>query len=427
MRNFVPFRAACLLILVAVCWPVSAWGQQFQGSITGVVKDQTGAMIPGAPVTAVEQGTGFTRSSRTLPNGSYNITLLPPGQYVVKASKSGFETSVQGPFTLSVNAHVKINFQMKVGAQSTTVTVTASPPVLQTQASSMGTTVSEAEVQQIPLNGRQFLELTFLTAGVVPAAGGSELSTRGGGINVNGLRESMNEYLLNGMDNTSIGVGTYTVSPPLGSIQEFRMETGTYDARFGSQGGAQVNMITKSGTNQLHGSLYDFVRNQALNTRNFFDPTTPPFVRNDFGITLGGPVVVPGVYNGQNHTFFFGAYEGLRDRQTSYTNFTVPTMTERNGDFSDLLAPSCPAPTVLINPVALLSGQAETFTNINQVFPHADPVGQRMVDLYPCQTFPTRRVAWRITRRQATKSLMTIVIQHVLTTSGDRKTLSSSS
>jgi hypothetical protein len=383
MHNRSRLLTTCLLFLLASWCTVPASGQQFQGSMTGVVKDQTGAVIPGAQVTVVEQGTGFTRSGQTLQDGSYNIPLLPPGEYRVKASRRGFRTSVQGPFTLLVNAHLKINFQLKVGAQTTTMVVSAPTPVLQTQTSSVGTTVGDAEVQQIPLNGRQFLELTYLTAGVAPANGGSELSTRGGGINVNGLRESMNEFLLDGMNNTSIGVGTFAVTPPLGSIQEFRMETGTYDARFGDQGGAQVNMILKSGTNQWHGNLFDFLRNQALNTRNLFDPTTPPFVRNDFGVTLGGPLRIPGVYNGHNHTFFFGAYEGLRSRETSYTNFYVPTVSERQGDFSDLLSPSCSAPTVLINPVALLQGQVETFTNITQVLPHSDPVGQKMVNLYP--------------------------------------------
>jgi len=384
MRTRSGFSTVCLLILLVGCLPVPTWGQQIQGSITGVVTDPSGSLIPDAQVTAVEQRTGFSRSSQTRQDGSYDIPLLPPGQYLVEVAMSGFETLSQGPITLLVNAHLKMDFHMKVGAQTTTVSVSAAATVIDTQTSSVGTTVGEQEVQQLPLNGRHFLELTFLTPGVVPAAGGSENSTRGGGINVNGLRESMNNYLLDGMTNTSFGVGQYVVTPPVDSIQEFRMETGMYDARFGGQAGAQVNMVTKSGTNQLHGSLYDFLRNKVLDARNYFEPVVPPFVRNQFGASLGGPIVVPRLYNGHDRTFFFAAYEGLLERRSFFTQFRVPTMAERGGDFTDLTGPDCSAPTVLLNPLALLStGSVQPFTNINQVLPAADPVGQALVDLYP--------------------------------------------
>jgi hypothetical protein len=377
------FLTASLLILLAGCLPVPAWGQQVQGSITGVVSDPSGAMIPDAQVTAVEQSTGFNRSSRSLQDGSYDIPLLPPGQYRVEAAKSGFETLSQGPITLLVNAHLKIDFRMKVGAQATTVTVSAPPTVLDTQSSSVGTTIEQGKVQELPLNGRHFLELTLFTPGVVPAAGGSENSTRGGGINVNGLRESMNNYLLDGMSNTSMGVGQYVVTPPLDSVQEFRMETGMYDARFGGQAGAQVNMVTRSGTKQLHGSLHEFLRNKVFDARNYFEPEVPPFVRNQFGATLGGPITLPGIYNGRDRSFFFLAFEELRESRAFYNNYRVPTLAERGGDFSDLLGADCAAPTVLLNPLALLGGVVQPFTNINQVLPTADPVGQALMNFYP--------------------------------------------
>jgi hypothetical protein len=349
-----------------------------------VVTDPSGALIPDAQVTAVEQSTGFNRSSQSLRDGSYDIPLLPPGQYRVEAAKSGFETLSQGPITLLVNAHLKIDFQMKVGAQATTVTVSAPPTVLDTQSSSVGTTIEEGKVQELPLNGRHFLELTLFTPGVVPAAGGSENSTRGGGINVNGLRESMNNYLLDGMSNTSMGVGQYVVTPPLDSVQEFRMETGMYDARFGGQAGAQVNMVTRSGSNQLHGSLHEFLRNAAFDARNYFEPEVPPFVRNQFGATLGGPITLPGIYDGHDRSFFFLAFEELRESRAFYNNYLVPTLAERSGDFSDLQGPDCAAPTVLLNPLALLGGVVQPFTNITQVLPAgADPVGQALMNIYP--------------------------------------------
>jgi hypothetical protein len=167
------------------------------------------------------------------------------------------------------------------------------------------------------LNGRNFLELTLFTPGVVPGTSGSENSSHGGAINVNGLRETMNGYLLDGMTNTSIGVGTYVVTPPVDSVLEFRMETGVYDARFGANAGAQVNVVTKSGTNKFHGTLHEFLRNDHLDARNFFEPVVPPFERNQFGAIVGGPIVAPGIYDGHDRSFFFLAYEGVWSKNSS--------------------------------------------------------------------------------------------------------------
>lgn len=364
-------------------WCSVGWAQQVQGSFTGQVTDSSGAVISRAEVTVVEQDTGFTRTASTQEDGSYAVPLLPPGHYRLEVKASGFESTKTGVVQLLVNAHLKIDIQMKVGAQATTITVSAPPTVLDTQTSSVGTTIEQTKVQELPLNGRHFLELTLFTPGVVPAAGGSENSTRGGGINVNGLRESMNNYLLDGMSNTTMSVGQYVVTPPLDSVQEFRMETGMYDARFGGQAGAQVNMVTRSGTNQLHGSLHEFVRNKIFDARNYFEPEVPPFARNQFGATLGGPIILPKTYDGHGRSFFFLAFEELRESRAFYNNYLVPTVAERGGDFSDLQGPDCPASTVLINPLALLSGTVQPFTNINQVLPAADPVGQALMNLYP--------------------------------------------
>jgi hypothetical protein len=370
------------LVMLLACLSLPAWSQQFQGSFTGTVTDQSGGVVPGVKVTATERGTGFSRSAVTLDDGSYTIPLLPPGNYQLTAEKEGFAKASQGPVPLSVDQHPKIDFQMKVGAQTTTVNVEAAPPVLDTQSSAVGTTIEQQKVGQLPLNGRHFLELTLFTPGVVPGTDGSENSTRGGAINVNGMRETMNTFLLDGMDNTSIGVGTFVVTPPVDSVQEFRMETGMYEAKFGSQAGAQVNVVTKSGTNQIHGTLHEFLRNSALDARNFFDPSVPPFRRNQFGATVGGPIQLPG-YNGHDRSFFFLAFEGLRHRRDFFRQGSVPTLKERGGDFSDLIGPACSTNTVLLNPLALLAGNIQPFTNINQVLPGPDPAGQAMVKLLP--------------------------------------------
>jgi hypothetical protein len=369
------------LFLVGMCVP--AWGQTFQGSFAGTITDPSGAVVPDAVVTILEQDKGFSRSVTTGAGGNYGIPLLPPGRYAITVRKEGFDKTVRGPLALLVNQHMRVDITLKVGAQTATVTVEAAPITLETRTSSVGTTIDARKVNEVPLNGRHFLELALLVPGVSPGTPGSNVNARGGSINVNGMRDSMNSYWLDGLDDTSVGVAQYTVAPPLGSVQEFRMETGVYEAKFGAHAGAEVNMVTKSGTNDTHGSIYEYVRNTTFDARNFFDPAVAPMHRNQFGGALGGPVVFPGVYQGHDRTFFFLAYEGMREHRGFYDNFLVPTTAERQGEFTDLLNPACPNQTVLLNPLALLQGSVQPFTNINQVLPQPDPVGQGLVNQYP--------------------------------------------
>jgi outer membrane receptor protein involved in Fe transport len=372
--------------------------QQVQGSFTGTVRDQSGAFIPGVTVTAIEFDTGLARSSVIQEDGSYTILLLPPGQYRLAAEKAGFEKTVQGPINLLVDAHSRVDFQMKVDAQSTTVTVDLTAPVLDTQTATVATTVEQAKISQLPYNGRNFLETMLFTPGVVPGVQGSELNNnRGGSINVNGLREDMNSFLLDGISNTSIAVGTFAAALPLDSIQEFKIETGVYDARFGVSGGAQVNVVTKSGTNQFHGTLYEYLRNGNLDARNFFEPEVPPFHRNQYGASLGGPMVLPHVYNGHDKTFFFLNYEGLRDNHSFFSRAHVSTLAEQRGNFSDIAPGSpCPHTTVLLDPLLFLNPAAPLTipgNNLNNIAPALpartfDPVGKALVGLYPSPNVP---------------------------------------
>jgi hypothetical protein len=372
-----------LFLILGVACGVG-WAQTFQGSITGTLTDSTGAVIPGALVTVQEVDKGFSRSATTENDGTYGIPLLPPGRYRLVAQKEGFAKTMRGPITLLVNQHLDIDLGLKVGPQATTITVESTLSPLESQTSSVGTTIDEQKVNDVPLNGRNFLELALLVPGVTPGTEGTPISVRGGAINVNGMRDSMNSYWLDGLDDTSVGVGQFTVAPPLDSVQEFRMETGVYEAKFGAHAGAEVNIVTKSGTNDLHGSIYDYARNTSFDARNYFDPSVAPMHRNQFGGTLGGPVVVPGVYDGHDRTFFFFAYEGTREHRGFYDNFLVPTLSEQQGDFSDLLSPTCPTQTVLIDPLALMQGGVQPFTNISQVLPTGpDPVGQALINLYP--------------------------------------------
>jgi hypothetical protein len=357
--------------------------QTFQGSFVGTVTDPTGAVIPGASITVRDLDKGYTRSVATDSDGNYQITSLDPGRYRVSVAKSGFEKAEQGPIILTVNQHPRVDFMLKLGTQVAALTVEGAPVAVDTQTSSVGTTITQEQVADVPLNGRNFLELALLVPGVAPGTEGTRISDRGGAINTNGLRDSMNSYWLDGLDDTTIGVGQFTVAPPIDSVEEFRMETGVYEAKFGAHAGAEVNIVTKSGTNEFHGTAYDYVRNTSFDARNFFDPAVAPMHRNQFGATVGGPVDVPHVYDGHDQTFFFLAYEGTREHRDFYDNFLVPTTAERTGDFTDLLNPSCPTQTMLLNPLAMFQGQIQPFTNINQVLPQADPVGQALVNQYP--------------------------------------------
>ena len=373
-----------LLLLVSLGgW--EALGQTFQGSVTGTVTDQSGAVIHGAVVTIEEMDKGFSRSATSRNDGSYEIPLLPPGRYNLTAEKQGFRKFDRSSLTLLVNQHLREDIGLQIGLEGNAITVEASASPMETQTSSVGTTIDAQKIDEIPLNGRNFLELALLVPGVSPGVEGTRINQRGGAINVNGMRDSMNSYWLDGLDDTSVGVGQYTVAPPLDSVQEFRMETGVYEAKFGAHAGAEVNMVTKSGTNKLHGSLYEYNRNTNFDARNFFDPSTAPMHRNQFGGTLGGPAVLPGIYNGHDRTFYFFAYEGTREHRGFYDNFVVPTAPERQGDFTDLL--SCSTPTVLINPLALIvqaEGQNEPL--ISNVITPTDPAGQALVNRIPAPT-----------------------------------------
>ncbi len=380
-----------LLWALVVVWSIPARAQQVQGSITGTVTDASKAVIPEVTVTALEPDTGFSRSAVTNNLGAYEIPLLPPGRYTLTAKKEGFKTATRASVELLVDQHVPVDFDLEVGAQTQIVEVTGAPPQVNMENATTGATLEQNKVSQLPLNGRNFVQLTLISPGVAPGTANSENSNRGGAINVNGLRESMNSFWLDGLNDTSVAVGTYAVTPPIDSVQEFNMETGLYDARFGTNAGAQVNVRTKSGTNQLHGSLYEYLRNSALDTRNFFDPNVPPFRRNQFGATLGGPITIPGAYQGKDRTFFFVGYEGLRERRTIFQQGRVPTLAERSGNFAGDLSPGCPTTNLLLDPLVLVNPAAPLTVpgnNLASLLPLVgatgpDPAGLAMVNLYP--------------------------------------------
>jgi hypothetical protein len=321
------------------------------GTIMGVVTDPTGAAVPGASITLRNPSTGYSRHAVTDTTGSYEFLLVPVGSdYVVEAEKEGFRKATQTGITLLVNQKFRADFALVVGALAQTVEVTAASAQVETTSTQVGDVIEDTKMSNLPLNGRSYIDLLGLQAGVVPMNSGVQSTDRpvsgngnAGNLSVNGQREANNSFLVNGGDVEEGRNNGASIVPVLDSIQEFRLLTNSFDAEYGRFSGAIVNVVTKAGTNGLHGTLFEFLRNERLDSRNFFElnqsnPVTGAeepgtargeFRRNQFGWAIGGPIL-------KNKLFFFSDYQGSREiRGLSTGNISVPSLQERTGDFSD--------------------------------------------------------------------------------------------
>ncbi|MBI4464835.1 MAG: TonB-dependent receptor [Acidobacteria bacterium] len=304
---------------------------QTTATISGVVRDATGAVVPGVSVTVRNVETGIARTLPTDAEGRYRAPSLSVGRYEVQASMAGFQTAVRSGIELTVAREAVVNLMLEVGQVTERVEVTGEAPLVETTTSSVGGLVEGTQITNLPLNGRSFDELTLLQPGVALAKfqtrqlqGG--FSTK---MSLRGARPEQNSFLLDGTDVMgptngipgSVGGQSFGVD----AVREFRVETGTFSAQYGRAAGGVINVVTKSGTNELHGTAFEFLRNDNLDARNFFDEDKPEFKRNQFGASLGGPII-------KDKTFFFGSYEGLRDRLGRTLIGTVPTANARKGD-----------------------------------------------------------------------------------------------
>ena len=333
-----------------------AHAQVDTGTIVGKVADSSGAVINGAKVTLKNEGTGVTLSTTTGSDGLYQFTPVKVGTYTLEATSSGFQTVSQLHISVNVASHVEINFTLPPGNVSQTVEVTAAAPVLQTQDASLGQVVNARNVNNLPLNGRNFTFLAQLAAGVNTPQADTRGNAASGAFAANGLRPAQNNYMLDGIDNNSDTVdflnGTnYVVLPPVDAIQEFKVQTSDFSAEFGRSGAAVLNATVKSGTNNFHGAIWEFLRNDKLDAADYFEKVENPVTgqpqtqkgalrQNQYGFAIGGPVLIPHVFNGRNKVFFFGDYEGFKRRQGSPHTGSVPTLLERNSgftNFSDLI------------------------------------------------------------------------------------------
>jgi hypothetical protein len=320
----------CIVMLSAF----SASAQVDEGAITGTVTDTTGAAVPNASVTLTNTDVGLVTQSTTNSAGEYTFQPIRIGHYAVAVTANGFAKTNQQNLTVNVSQKLQVDVQMKLGAASETVEVTTAPPVLQTDDSSVGQTVTEQTIQALPLNGRNFTFLAQLGAGVQSSQADTRGNAASGAFSANGLRPAQNNYLLDGIDNNSNAVdflnGTnYAVLPPLDAISEFKVQTADFSAEYGRSAGAVLNATTKSGTNSLHGTVWEFFRNDKLDASDFFDKTKSRLRQNQFGASVGGRII-------KDKLFFFGDYEGLRRVQGQALTGNVPTPTEVSSSFRNL-------------------------------------------------------------------------------------------
>ncbi|HWZ98083.1 MAG TPA: carboxypeptidase regulatory-like domain-containing protein [Candidatus Dormibacteraeota bacterium] len=321
------------VVACALIFSFSSYAQETTGSIRGTVLDSSGGTVSGVSVSATQIETGLQRSVTTDSSGAYVILALPVGHYRVEAEAKGFQKFIRDRVTLDVNQNADLSFHLVVGGASYKVEVNSDASLIESTATSLGKTVQEREILDLPLNGRNFTQLGVLQPGVVPITPG--LATAGGSLRegqayaVNGQRPESNNFLIDGADNFNGVDGGYVMALPVDAISEFRILTHTANAEFGHSTGSTTNIITRSGTNSYHGALWEFIRNDAFDAKSFFAQDVEPLKRNQFGGTFGGPVK-------HDKTFFFLYYEGLRNRQGETTVATVPTLAERGGDFSEL-------------------------------------------------------------------------------------------
>jgi outer membrane receptor protein involved in Fe transport len=343
-------------------------------SISGNVFDPAGRVIQGARVVVVDTFHATTRTATTDASGGYQIIALQPAEYTASVTAPGFAELVRSDISLPVDTALKLDFRLQVGGPTTKIEVTAPVRELQTERGDLGAVIDQQLVETLPLNSRDFLQLSLLAPGVSPSVEGSQDSTYGSvSMEVNGGREEFNNFLLDGVDNNDSYVNRYAVEPAVDSVQEFKMDTSSYDAEYGRSAAGQVNVITRSGSNSFHATAYEYLRNKVLDARNYFDGagfTKPPFIRNQFGAAVGGPIR-------KDKTFFFANTDFFRLRTSESQESVVPTDDERAGNLAAVAAQGA----TILNPQ---TGQPFH----NNIVP-VSPIAANILKLYPECNYPS--------------------------------------
>jgi outer membrane receptor protein involved in Fe transport len=378
-----PGAKTLTLFLMAFLTTLNVAGQQITGSIRGAVLDPSGASVQAANVTAKQTETGLTRAAVTDRQGAYVLVELPIGHYQLEVQAKGFQKYLQQGISLDVNETATVSIHLKLGSETQQVEVSANAALVQSAVSSLGETVMEREILDLPLDGRNFSQLGLLQPGVVPLTPG--LLEAGGPARqnqayaVDGQRPESNNFMIDGADNESSVDGGFVLKPPIDAIAEFKILSHNADAEFGRNTGSTTNIVTRSGSNSFHGAAWEFLRNDAMDSSDSFTHSVQPLKQNQFGGTFGGPIV-------KDKTFFFGYYEGLRNRQGETVPATVPSSLERQGNFAEL----CAAPATF-DSNGLCSNAQEQLTHFgtpvpfNQMthFTPIDPTATKVLPLFP--------------------------------------------
>ncbi|MFN0104458.1 MAG: TonB-dependent receptor domain-containing protein [Bryobacteraceae bacterium] len=321
---------------------IAALAQSSTATLQGLVTDPSGAAIPGADVSIANLATNIARRFTTSDSGLYSFPLLPPGRYRIDVAKVGFKPATRDNILLQVSDRVSLDLTLEVGLATERVTVDASAPLVNTTNATLGQVIENRRIIELPLNGREPFSLAALSPGVLPTPSAGFVHLGGSVPSINGASNFTSEVTVDGMPNTTPRNGARNnfliYTPSVDAVSEFKVETNALSAEFGRFNGGVISVVTKSGGNQFHGTVYEFLRNSKMDSNSFFanrgGVPIGALKRNQFGFTLGGPVVLPKLYSGRDRTFFFMDYEGFRESQLATANFTVPTALERAGDFS---------------------------------------------------------------------------------------------
>ena len=383
--NKMNLKALTLLLIALLSVPFVGFGQTGTASLNGTVTDPQGALIPGATVTAIHGSTNVRYSTKTTGAGVYTIPALPVGPYQITVEAPGFKRGTRSGILLRVADNVRIDFQLDVGQVSENVEVSGEAPLVDTSGATINKVVESERLEDIPLNGRNALSMVVLTPSVRTTNTQPQgFADRGSGLSsfsINGGPTSSNNITLDGVSDVNARNNDSNVNPAVDSIEEFKVQSGVVSAEYGFTLGGVVSLISKSGTNQFHGTLYEFLRNDQVQGRNTFALTRPPLRYNQFGAAVGGPIR-------HNRTFFFANFEGWELRQYYTVTATTPTVAERQGDFSQFrnttgaLVPIYDPNTTAVNPAG--AGYLRMPFPGN-VIPSArlDPVAQSILKVYP--------------------------------------------
>ena len=317
-------------VVLASGWLLAiSFAQTPTASVIGRVTDPSGAVVPGVDVKVTNLDTNLTLSGASNAAGDYTVPYLNPGRYRLEATAAGFRAYQRGEFTLEVSQTLRLDIPLEVGTASESITVSEAPPALNTESATRGEVTTQDEIKEMPLDGRNFSDLAYLTGGVIPKGDGND-----GTYAVNGARADNTGFLLDGMNNTQRRNTGAIASPPIEGIQEFKMLTSGFSAEYGRYAGGMLTVVTKSGTNRLRGALYEFMRNDVLDAVGYFDPLKAKLRRHQFGATVGGPLVLPKLYDGRNRTFFLFTWDSLRLMSGQTQRGVVPAPAMLGGDFS---------------------------------------------------------------------------------------------